>query len=320
MLRFIVRRLLFGLLTLWIITLAVFALFFLATPGDPALMFAGEYATAQTVALVRARLGLDQPIYVQYLRYMGALLQLDLGMSFVNQEQVLATILRRLPATASLAIGSVAIWLLIAIPAGVFSARRAGQASDRLITTAALAGMSFPTFVVGTLLFYVFFFMLTSAGYPLFPSGGFVPISRDAGEWFRHMLLPWATLAVVGTGTYTRMARGSMLETLNQDYVRTARAKGLPERRVMYGHALPPALTPVVTLVGLDLGSLLGGTIITERIWGLNGVGSLAVQAVETGDLPVIMGTVLFAAFFVVAANLCVDILQAVRDPRVRLG
>lgn len=320
MLNFIIRRVLFGLLTLWLITLAVFVLFFMATPGDPALMFAGEYATPETVALVRSRLGLDQPIHVQYLRYMAALLQFDFGMSFVNQEDVLSTILRRMPATASLALGSVLIWLLIAIPAGVFSARRAGRAADRLITMTALAGMSFPTFVVGTLLFYVFFFMLTSAGLPIFPSGGFVPITRDAGEWLRHMILPWATLAVVGTGTYTRMARGSMLETLNQDYVRTARAKGLSERRVMYKHALPPSLTPVVTLVGLDLGSLLGGTIITERIWGLNGVGSLAVQAVETGDLPVIMGTVLIAAFFVVVANLCVDILQAVRDPRVRLS
>lgn len=320
MLRFILRRTLFGLLTLWLITLAVFVLFYMATPGDPALMFAGEFATADQIALVRARLGLDQPVHIQYLKYMWALLHFDFGMSFVNQEEVLATILRRMPATISLALGSVAVWLLVAIPAGIFSARRSGQASDRLITMMALAGMSFPTFVVGTLLFYVFFFLLTNAGLPFFPSGGFVPITRDPGEWLRHMLLPWATLAVVGTGTYTRIARGSMLETLNQDYVRTARAKGLGERRVMYKHALPPAMTPVMTLVGLDLGGLLGGTIITERIWGLNGVGSLAVQAVETGDLPVIMGTVLIAALFVVLANLLVDVLQAVRDPRVRLG
>ncbi|CDP50963.1 ABC transporter permease [Paradevosia shaoguanensis] len=320
MLRFLLRRLAFGLLTIWLITLAVFVLFYLATPGDPALMFAGEFATADQVAMVRARLGLDQPIHIQYLRYMWALLHFDFGMSFVNQEEVLTTIVRRMPATISLALGSVGVWLLIAIPAGIFSARRAGTAADRLITMTALAGMSFPTFVVGTLLFYVLFFLLTNAGYPLFPSGGFVPITRDPGEWLRHMLLPWATLAVVGTGTYTRIARGSMLETLNQDYVRTARAKGLGERRVMYKHALPPALTPVMTLIGLDLGGLLGGTIITERIWGLNGVGSLAVQAIETGDLPVIMGTVLIAALFVVVANLCVDILQAVRDPRVRLS
>jgi len=320
MLRFLLRRLAFGLLTIWLITLAVFVLFYLATPGDPALMFAGEFATADLVAMVRARLGLDQPIHIQYLRYMWALLHFDFGMSFVNQEEVLTTIVRRMPATISLALGSVGVWLLIAIPAGIFSARRAGTAADRLITMTALAGMSFPTFVVGTLLFYVLFFLLTNAGYPLFPSGGFVPITRDPGEWLRHMLLPWATLAVVGTGTYTRIARGSMLETLNQDYVRTARAKGLGERRVMYKHALPPALTPVMTLIGLDLGGLLGGTIITERIWGLNGVGSLAVQAIETGDLPVIMGTVLIAALFVVVANLCVDILQAVRDPRVRLS
>ena len=320
MLRFLLRRLAFGLLTIWLITLAVFVLFYLATPGDPALMFAGEFATADQVAMVRARLGLDQPIHIQYLRYMWALLHFDFGMSFVNQEEVLTTIVRRMPATISLALGSVGVWLLIAIPAGIFSARRAGTAADRLITMTALAGMSFPTFVVGTLLFYVLFFLLTNAGYPLFPSGGFVPITRDPGEWLRHMLLPWATLAVVGTGTYTRIARGSMLETLNQDYVRTARAKGLGERRIMYKHALPPALTPVMTLIGLDLGGLLGGTIITERIWGLNGVGSLAVQAIETGDLPVIMGTVLIAALFVVVANLCVDILQAVRDPRVRLS
>lgn len=320
MIHFILRRTAVGLLTLWVISLAVFTLFYVATPGDPALMFAGEYATADQVALVRARLGLDQPLYVQYFTYLGGLLHLDFGMSFVNQEEVLSAILRRLPATASLAFGSILIWLLIAIPAGVFSARRAGSPADRLVTTAALAGMSFPTFVVGTLLFYVLFYMLTNAGYPIFPSGGYKPISRDAFEWLRHMILPWMTLAVVGTGTYTRIARGSLLETLNQDYVRSARAKGISERRVMYHHALPPSLTPVVTLIGLDLGGLLGGTIITERIWGINGVGSLAVQAVENGDLPMIMGTVLFAAIFIVVANLCVDIVQALRDPRVRLG
>lgn len=316
---YIVRRTLFGILTLWLISLAVFVLFFIATPGDPALLFAGEFATPQQVAMVRARLGFDQPIYVQYGRYMSGLLRFDFGMSFINQEDVLDTILRRLPATASLAFGSIIVWVMIAIPTGVFSARRAGQASDRLITTAALAGMSFPTFVVGTLLFYVLFFLLTNAGFPIFPSGGYVPLTDDAFGWLRHMTLPWLTLAVVGTGTYTRIARGSLLETLNQDYVRSARAKGLPERRVMYKHALPPSLTPVITLIGLDLGSLLGGTIITERIWGINGVGSLAVQAVETGDLPMIMGTVLFAAFFIVFANLLVDISQALRDPRIRL-
>ncbi|WP_029041362.1 ABC transporter permease [Cucumibacter marinus] len=319
MIGYVLRRLAFGLMTLWFISLAVFILFYVATPGDPALMFAGEYATYEQIDLIRTRLGLDQPLHVQYFTYIGNLLRFDFGTSFVNQEDVLATILRRLPVTASLAFGTVAIWVAIAIPTGVFSARRAGRLPDRLVTATALAGMSFPTFVVGTLLFYVLFFVLTNAGFPVFPSGGYVAFTRDPLEWLRHMLLPWMTLAVVGAGTYTRIARGSLLETLNQDYVRTARAKGLRENKVIYHHALPPSMTPVITMMGLDLGGLLGGTIITERIWGLNGVGSLAVQAVETGDLPTIMGTVIFAAFFVVAANLIVDVIQVLRNPQITL-
>lgn len=320
MAKFIAQRIGMGILTLWVISVAIFVLFFLATPGDPALAFAGPYATKMQVDIVRQRLGFDQPAHIQYLRYVRGLLSLDFGTSFLNQQEVLPMILRRLPATASLALGTVAIWLLVSIPIGIYSGRRAGKASDRLITAAALMGMSFPTFVVGTLLFYVLFFLLSQAGLSIFPSGGYVPLSRGVGPWFRHMILPWATLAVVGAGSYTRIIRGSLLETLGQDYVRSAKARGLTSRRVMYKHALPPSLTPIITLVGLDLGGLLGGTIITERIWGLNGVGSLAVMSVETGDLPVIMGTVLFAAIFIIAANIITDVILALRDPRVRLS
>jgi len=321
MLRFLIRRILFGLLVLWIIATAVFFLFYVASPGDPARLFAGRQATDETVAAVRHTLGLDRPLFVQYWDYLSGLLHWppDLGTSFVNQEPVLNTIVQRLPVSMSIALGAAVLWLLIGIPIGILAATRPRSLADRSATVVALAGLSMPTFVLGMLLFNLFFFQLTKAGYPIFPANGYVPLQESPIEWARHLFLAWLTLALVFAATYSRLTRGSLLEVLGEDYIRTARAKGMPERTVIFRHGLRSALTPIVTLFGLDLGALLGGTIVTEKIFGLPGLGALAVQSVFSQDLPVIMGTVLVAAFFVVVANIIVDIGYAVLDPRVRL-
>jgi peptide/nickel transport system permease protein len=317
-LRFLVRRLVAGALVLFVISVAVFVLFFVVAPGDPAANFVGKGATPQQIQMARVRYGLDKPAYVQYEKYAVRLLHADLGYSFRNAEPVRNTLLTRLPATASLAAGAAVIWLSIGIPIGILAATRPRSARDRAATFFSLGGLSAPSFVVGLLMLYVFFFRLTLLGWHVFPGNGYVPLTSNPLEWARHLLLPWLTLAVTYAASYSRLVRGSLLEVLGEDYIRTARAKGLSERRVIVRHGLRSALTPVVTLLGIDLGSLFGGAIVTEAVFGLQGVGQTAVQAVTTGDLPIIFGTVLLAAFFVVVGNLLVDVLYAVLDVRVR--
>jgi peptide/nickel transport system permease protein len=320
MLAFLARRVLSGAVVLFVISIAVFVLFFVIAPGDPAANFVGRGATPQQIEMARHRYGLDQPVYVQYEKYAVGLLHGDLGFSFRNAEPVRKTLLTRLPATASLAVGSAAIWLAIGIPVGILAATRPRSLRDRAATIFSLGGLSTPTFVLGLLMLYLFFFQLTVHGWSLFPGNGYVPLTSTPIEWARHLLLPWITLAVTYAASYSRLVRGSLLEVLGEDYIRTARAKGLSERRVVLRHGLRSALTPVVTLLGIDLGSLLGGAIVTEAVFGLQGVGQTAVQAVTTGDLPIIFGTVMFAAFFVVVGNLLVDLVYAMLDVRVRAG
>jgi peptide/nickel transport system permease protein len=318
MLRFLARRLLAGAAVLFVISVAVFVLFFVVAPGDPAANFVGRGATPQQIEMARARYGLDQPVYVQYAKYAGGLLHGDLGFSFRNAEPVRKTLLTRLPATASLAVGSAVLWLAMGIPVGILAATRPRSARDRAATIFSLGGLSAPSFVLGLLMLYVLFFQLTVHGWHLFPGNGYVPFTSNPFEWARHLVLPWVTLAITYAASYSRLVRGSLLEVLGEDYIRTARAKGLSERRVVVRHGLRSALTPVVTLLGIDLGSLLGGAIVTEALFGLQGIGQTAVQAVTTGDLPIIFGTVMFAAFFVVVGNLVVDLAYAMLDVRVR--
>ena len=317
MFRFLIRRVLFGVLVLWLISVAVFVLFFVA-PHDPARTIAGRQATAQTVALVQHRLGLDQPILTQYWHFLSRLGHGDLGYSYYNSEPVRSLIFARLPITLSLTLGGAVLWLLLGVGIGITAARHPRSVLDRAATVFVLGGLSMPTFLVGLLLLYTLFFRLHIAGIDAFPGGGYVPFTQSPAQWAQHLLLPWLTLALVSAATYSRLTRTSMLEVLGEDYVRTARAKGISERRVVYRHALRSALTPVVTQLGIDVGALLGGAIITENVFGLPGLGQLAVQSVTTQDLPVIVGIVLVAAFFVVAANIVVDLLYAVLDPRVR--
>jgi peptide/nickel transport system permease protein len=317
-LAFLARRLIAGILVLFVISVAVFVLFFVVAPGDPAANFVGRGATPQQIEMARHRYGLDQPVYVQYAKYAGGLLHGDLGFSFRNAEPVRKTLLTRLPATASLAVGSAVLWLSIGIPVGILAATRPRSLRDRAATVFSLGGLSVPSFVLGLLMLYVLFFQLTIHGWHLFPANGYVPLTSNPFEWARHLILPWVTLAITYAASYSRLVRGSLLEVLGEDYIRTARAKGLSERRVVLRHGLRSALTPVVTLLGIDLGSLLGGAIVTEAVFGLQGIGQTAVQAVTTGDLPIIFGTVMFAAFFVVVGNLVVDVAYALLDVRVR--
>lgn len=319
MTRFIIRRVIFALFVTWIIATVVFLLFFIANPGDIALSFAGKNARPEIVDLVRARLGLDRPKIEQYWSFMGGLLHGDLGTSFVNQLPVREMLWTRMPVTASLTFGAAIIWLLIGIPIGVLAATKPRSIRDRLATIFALAGLSTPTFVLGLLMLYLLFYIPTVNGLPLFPGSGYVPLLEDPLEWAHHLILPWLTVALVSAATYSRITRGSLLEVLGEDYVRTARAKGLPENQVIYKHGLRSALTPIVTILGVDVGALLGGAIITERIFGLPGIGQVAIRSVTIGDLPVIMGTVLVAAIFIVVANIIVDVAYALLDPRVRL-
>jgi peptide/nickel transport system permease protein len=316
--RFIARRLLFALLVLWLVSVAVFLLFFIA-PHDPARLIAGRLASPETLAAVRHTLGADQPAIQQYQHFLGGLVHGDLGYSYYNSEPVTSLIWSRLAVTASLALGAVVIWLAMGIGIGVLAARRPRSAADRAATVFVLAGLSMPTFLLGLLFLYFLFFRLHLAGINAFPGGGYVPITQDPLGWAQHLILPWLTLAIASAATYSRLTRTSLLEVLGEDYVRTARSKGLSERRVVYRHGLRSGLTPVVTQLGIDVGTLLGGAIVTENVFGLPGLGQLAVQSVTTQDLPVIIGIVLMAAFFIVIANIVVDAVYAVLDPRVRL-
>jgi peptide/nickel transport system permease protein len=319
MLRFLTRRLLLGLLVLWIVSVAVFVLFFV-TPHDPARLIAGRLATPQTVALVNHRLGLDRPLVDEYGGFVWRALHGDLGYSYYSSAPVRQLLASRLPVTASLALGAAVLWLVVGVGVGVAAARRPRSLVDRAGTLFVLTGLSMPTFLVGLLLIYFLFFRLHLAGVDLFPAGGYVPLTQDPAGWAQHLLLPWITLAVVIAATYSRLTRSSLLEVLGQDYIRTARSKGLSEPRVVYRHGLRSALTPVATQLGIDLGGLLGGVIVTEEVFGLPGLGQLAWQSVTNQDLPVIIGTVLVASLFIVLANILVDLSYALLDPRVRLA
>jgi peptide/nickel transport system permease protein len=325
MLQYVIRRLLWVVVLLFAISILTFAMFFML-PGDPAAQAVPKGATPETLALIRHRMGLDLPLWKQYLNFLhgpdligaghasGVLnWPPNLGWSFRNQEPVLDTILNRLPITASLTIGAAFFWLIIGIPIGILAALRPRSLRDRAAMGFALFGVSMPVFLVGIGLLYVFYFKLGWS-----PAPGYVAFQDNPLQWANHLLLAWITIALGTAALYTRMVRGNMLEVTGEDYIRTARAKGLSERRVTIKHILRSSLTPVVTMLGLDIGILLGGAIVTEKVFGLPGVGATTVQAIIDNDLPLIQGVVLFAAFFVVMFNLAVDIFYAVLDPRVR--
>jgi peptide/nickel transport system permease protein len=321
MMRFLIRRMLTGLLVIWLISVIVFALFFIA-PHNVAQLLLGKFAAQnqQLVESVTHQLGLDQPIIVQYGHFVWRLMHGDLGYSYYSHEPVTSLIAAAFPVTASLALGAAVIWLVLGVLIGVLSATRPRSMLDRGATLFALVGLSFPTFVLGLLLLFVFFYQLHLVGVDLFPGNGYVPLTTDPGQWAAHLVLPWITLAVATMAIYVRLTRGQLVEVLGEDFIRTARAKGLRESRVVYRHGLRAALIPVVTQFGIDVATLLGGVIVTEQVFGLNGLGRMSVQAVTNSDEPVIIAVVLLAAVFVVVANIVVDALYAVLDPRIRLS
>ncbi len=320
MARFLVRRIFHGLIVMWLVTVVTFAIFFIGPgPGSVARTLAGREATPATVQLVKHRLLLDRPTYVQYGHFFWLLLHGNLGYDFYHDQSVNSVLKAAFPITLSLVIGASVLWLVMGVLAGILSAVRSRSLLDRTFTGLALLFYSMPTFVLGFLFLLLLYYELTIHGIHAFPGSGFTPFSASPFEWFRGLILPWFTLALVSAATYTRLTRGSMLDVLGEDYVRTARAKGMSERRVIFRHALRAALTPVVTQFGIDVGTLLGGAIITEQVFGLPGLGYTSVQAIGQQDLPVIIGVVIVAAAAVVIANIVVDALYAVVDPRVRL-
>jgi peptide/nickel transport system permease protein len=318
MIRYLLGRIGWSVVVVWVVASSVFLIYF-AVPRDVARLIAGNRATEQTLALVRARLGLDQPVYVQYGQFLKRLSRGDLGQSFTTQIPVTTIVARDLPVTASLALGSSAIWLVLGVTAGVIAATRRRSRTDRFITALGLAFYSMPPFLLGQLLLFFLFFQLYLAGIKLFPPGSYVAFGESPLQWARFLILPWLSIALVSAATYSRLTRGAMLDVLDEDYIRTARAKGLTERRITTRHALRSALTPVVSQFGIDLGGLMGGAIVTEVVFGLPGLGREAVQAIGNQDLPIIMGITIVSTVLVVAANLFVDVAQALLDRRVRL-
>ena len=318
MTRLVLKRLVSGVIMLWILSMAVFALFFIA-PNDVAQKIAGRQATPLTVALVSKRLGLNRPILDQYASFAWNLLHGNLGYSYYNSEPVLTLIGSRIGVTFSLVLGGAVLWLGIGISTGVLAATHARTIIDKGATFFAVFFYSMPTFLLGLILLYFFFYQFHLHGIGIFPGSGYVPFFQSPLGWAQHLVLPWIAVALTTAATYTRLTRAGMLEVMGEDYIRTARAKGVSERRITYQHSLRAALTAVVTQLGIDIGVLLGGAVVTENVFGLPGLGQLAVQSVTQQDLPVIIGIVMLAATFVVFANFAVDMFYVVLDPRVRV-
>jgi peptide/nickel transport system permease protein len=309
--KYIVNRLISMLPVMFLVSVVVFFIVHL-TPGDPALVMLGEEVNPQTLAALRHDLGLDLPIPVQYAMWAGNVLRGDLGHSIRNHQPVADAIIQRLPTTVELAFFAMLISLLIAIPTGILSATRRGSGSDILATTLALLGVSMPNFFLAILLIFVF-----SLNLRWFPPIGFTPIFENPTANLKGMVLPAITLGAATAAIVARLTRSSLLEVLNLEYIRTARAKGLNERVVIWIHALKNAMIPVLTIVGLQVGTLLGGAIITETVFVLPGVGRLAVDSIFSRDFPVLQGVVLFLSVVYMFTNLAVDVLYAFLDPRI---
>jgi peptide/nickel transport system permease protein len=315
MLRFAVRRLLNMLFVMFAISVLVFLIFNKIPSGDPALRIAGRTANETLREQVREDFGFNDPIHVQYYELMKKTATGELE-SYSNRVNVWEEIRRGIPATASLVIGAAVIWVCLGVAFGAISAVYAGRLPDRILTIVSIVGISLPVFWVGALLLYY----LTNK-VPLFPAGGYVELTKDPWGWFTHLVLPWTALSILFVGFYSRLMRSNMLDTMNEDYVRTARAKGLSERRVLVRHVMRSSLIPIVTLFGLDFGAAFGGgAILTESVFGLQGVGQYAADSIGSLDLPPIMGVTLYGAFFIVLMSAIVDIAYAFLDPRIRLS
>jgi peptide/nickel transport system permease protein len=316
--QYIVRRVLWMIALLFLVSAITFFIFYALPSADPAVLRAGKSPNPQLVEQIRHQLGLDKPLYQQYFDYMKNLLTKgDFGYSYQNNISVRTQIFQRLPATISLAVGAALLWLTVGILVGIISSTRPRSLVDRVSMGGALVAISAPVYFLGLVALYMF---ADDIGLiPLFPgAGSYVPISQNVGEWFGSLIMPWCVLAAAFSAFYARLLRSQMIDTMHEDYIRTARAKGLGERTVILHHGLRAAITPIVTAAGLDIGVLLGGAILTETVFNIPGVGRLAYDSIVNSDLPMIQGTVLLGAFFIVTANLVVDVAYAFVDPRVR--
>ena len=317
MARFIVRRLIHMVLVLWAISVLVFAIFNVLPGGGTegqVLRIAGRNANEVTREVVKKDYGFDRPVYVQYWEMMKKTISGDL-ISYSDQRNVRDEIVKGIPATASLVIGAGIIWLFMGVLFGVLSALYAGKFVDRGLTALAMVGISMPVFWLGLVALYYLTYRIE-----LFPAGGYTPLTEDPIDWAYHLALPWMVLSVLFIGFYSRLLRSNVLDVENEDYVRTARAKGLSERRILMKHTLRNAMIPIITLFGLDFGATFGGgAILTESIFGLQGVGQYTAESIGALDVPPVLGVVLYGAFFIVFLNAVVDIVYAFLDPRIRL-
>jgi len=319
--RYLIRRSLFLVLVLFVVSLITFLIFVKLPAADPARRAAGKATTPENIQAAREAFGLDQPVWVQYARFAqglvpwpGMFLNEDVYFSYSNFVPVKEEIYKRLPVSIALAVGASLVWLAVGIPIGIVSAVRRGGFADRAAMAFALFGVSAPVFWLAYLLLYVFWYKLHWA-----PSSG-IPIGTNVLEAVvqGRFILPWVVVALTYAAFYARMVRGNLVETMNEDYIRTARAKGLSEKRVIYRHGLRGALTPVVTMFGIDIAGVLAGSFITETVFNLPGIGQYAVRSIFINDFPSVMGVTIFGAFFIAIANLLVDIAYAYVDPRVR--
>ena len=316
---YILRRVLWVIVILLVVTLITFIIFFLLPTGDPAVRFAGRAPTPETLAEVRRQFGLDRPWYEQYGIFVKNLVTGDeygwpgLGFSFDTRSPVRDELIDRAPRTIVLAVGAAIIWLIVGVAIGVISAIKRGSLIDRLAMGFALFGVSAPVFWLGLMALFIFWQKL---GW--LPGTGYVPFDESPKDWFLHLLMPWVVLALLYAAFYARVTRGSLLETMGEDYIRTARAKGLSERTVVFKHGLRASLTPVVTMFGMDVALLIGGAVITETVFNIQGLGNMAITATFQDDLPSVLAVVVVAAAAVAIMNLIVDIVYAWLDPRVR--
>ncbi len=315
---YIIRRILWGVVLIILVSALTFVFFNVFPSADPAVLRAGRNGSPQTIAYIRHELGLDKPVYVQFFNYMkGIFLHFNFGYSFYSGASVLGLIKDRLPATISLTVGAAFLWLLLGIPIGILSAVKRGGFLDRTAMGGALVFVSMPTFWLG--LIVLFLFADDIGQWHIFPgANSYVGLTVSPVHWFTSLILPWFVLAATSAAIYSRVLRGSLTETMGEDYIRTARAKGLKENRVVWKHGVRSAITPVVTIFGLDVGALLGGAVITETVFDIPGIGRLNYDAIIHSDFPIVQGTVILAAIFIVVANIVVDIAYAYLDPRVR--
>jgi peptide/nickel transport system permease protein len=313
--RFVVGRLAQMLVVLFAVSVLTFLIFNVIPNGDPAARMAGKSPTESQVEAIRAEWGFDEPLPVQYVKTMQNVLG-GSAISYFSRLNVRDEILQGLPRTLALAVGATILWMLAGVALGLLGALRAGRLSDRLLTVLALVGVSLPVFWLGALMSHYLGF---KAG--LFPNGGYVPFAEDPLAWAHHLILPCTALAILFIGFYSRVLRSTLLDTMSEDYVRTARAKGLSERHVLLRHVLRNSLIPVVTLWGLDFGAVVaGGAILTESVFDVQGVGQYAAEAVGQLDVPPVLAVTLFGAFFIVVLNTVVDIVYAALDPRIRVS